>query len=264
MATVNVTSWAQFVQAIAVSGDTVVLPSGALWDMNEIAPEGVSGDIPINCAAINGRNTEIRNLHLYGKFIVPADLVFNDLKMANMVCEDTAFFDNDENERTITMNGSTFTGIFGVNTLYFNKSKMSLNRSVVNVDMTAGGTGSIFFCWDTFSSIYSRVTLNYPSSSGSLWIKAAIGGIKYTMFTANCIGCINFDSRVFSGCVIRGNYGQAYDMNDYGYHGAFVSVYDSAAFADDFTTENPYFKPVTQAQLYDATYLASIGFPIGV
>ena len=64
--------------------------------------------------------------------------------------------------------------------------------------------------------------------------------------------------------MILGNYGEAYDMNEYGYHGNFVSVYDSAAFSDEFTTENPYFKPVTYAQLYDASYLASLGFPIGV
>ena len=84
------------------------------------------------------------------------------------------------------------------------------------------------------------------------------------MFTAVCPGLRNFDSRCFSGCVILGNFGEAYDMNEYGYHGNFVSVYDSAAFSDDFETENAYFKPVTYAQLYDASYLASLGFPIGV
>ena len=263
MATVNVSNFSEFVAAVAVSGNTVNLPQNGEWNLNDSYPEGYTTDIPINCAIINGNGTEIKNLHFYGKFVVPSDLTINDLSMTNIICEDTTFFDNDGNERKITLNRSIFTGLFGVNAHYFNSSKMHMNRSVLNLNMTSA-SGTIFFCWDTFTAIYSRITLNFPSTAGSLWLNSVENGIKYSMFKAVCPGLQSFDSRYFSGCVILGNYGEAYDTNDYGQHGNFVSVYDSAAFSDEFTTENPYFKPVTYAQLYDAAYLASIGFPIGV
>ena len=38
MATVQVSDWSEFMTAIAVAGDTVVLPENAEWDMNEMHP----------------------------------------------------------------------------------------------------------------------------------------------------------------------------------------------------------------------------------
>lgn len=264
MASVNVSNFAEFVSAVAVSGDTVNLPSGATWNLNDSYPEGYTGNIPINCAAINGNGTDIKNMHIYGKFVVPAALEINDLSMTNIVCEDTTFFDNDGNTRKIALNRSIFTGLYGVNTESFNASQMSMNRSVVNLNMTQGGAYTLYLSKGAFSSIYSRVTLNYPSNAGSLSLVCAAGDIKYSMFTAVCPGCRSIDSSIFSGCVVLGNYGNATDSNSYGYHGNFVSVYDSAGFADGFVAGTSYFKPITYSQLYDAEYLASIGFPIGV
>lgn len=264
MASVNVSNFNEFVAAVAVSGDTVNLPSGATWNLNDSYPEGYTGDIPINCATINGNGTDIKNLHIYGKLIVPAALEINDLSMTNIVCEDTTFFDNDGNTRKITLNRSIFTGLYGVNTESFNASQMSMNRSVVNLNMTQGGSNTIYLAKGAFSSIYSRVTLNYPSNAGSLSLICAAGDIKYSMFTAVIPACTTIDSSFFSGCVVLGNYGSATDANTYGYHGNFVSVYNSASFADGFVAGTSYFKPVTYSQLYDAEYLASIGFPIGV
>lgn len=263
MATVNVSNWSEFVAAVAVAGDTVVLPEGAVWDMNSILPEGYHDHVTVNCAQIDGNGAAIKNLHLFGKFIVPDDLEINDLKMTNLVCEDTAFFDSSGNTRKITMNGSTFTGIFGVNTTYFNTSKMHMNRSVVNLDMTQGGSGALYLTGDTFTAIYSRITLNYPQNAAGLPFVSMLGGIQYCMLTADFIGCHWFDSSNFSGCVILGSFGDAVDTNEYGAHGSFVSVYDVDGFSDGFTSPNPYFIGVTRSQMHDAAYLASIGFPIG-
>ena len=64
MATVYVNSWSEFVSAIGVSGNTVVLPENAEWDMGEILPYGLSSNINIACKSINGRGTRIKNLNL--------------------------------------------------------------------------------------------------------------------------------------------------------------------------------------------------------
>lgn len=260
MSTVQVNNFTEFVSAVAVSGNTVVLPVKAVWDMNNEYPEGYTNDIQINCAAINGNGTEIRNMHLYGKFIVPADLEMNDLMMTNTVCEGTAFFDYDSSARTLSMNGCIMTGIYGLNTASFCRSMLTLNRSVLHLDMTAGGYGDILIA-DDYTSQYSRISAQYPQNAGGGFSFGSES--KFCMFTIQYLGCRYFNSRPLSGCVVQGNFGEAYDANEYGYHGAFVSVYDSAAMSDEFTTDNPYFKAVTHEQLYDAAYLQSIGFPIG-
>lgn len=262
MATVNVTSWNEFVQAIAVTGDTVVLPNETLWDMNEIYPEGVSGDIPINCARIIGNKTEIRNLHLLGKFVMPADCQFDDLYLKNIICEGNEFFGSSGNARTLTMNGCITTGLYGVNTQYFNFGTLVLNRSVLNLDMTAGGYSNIEISSNgNYYAQYSRISVQYPQNVGGGFDFG--NSAQFCMFNINFLGCRYIESSGLSGCVVLGNFGEASDHNYYGYHGAFVSVYDSAAMDPDFTTANPYFKGVTYSQLHDAEYLASIGFPIG-
>lgn len=260
MASVTVNSFSEFIAAVAVSGDTVNLPVKAVWDLNDIYPEGYTGNIPISCAVINGNETEIRNLHLYGKFVVPSDLEINDLFLTNAVCEDTAFFDYGSAARTLTTNGCIMTGIYGLNTTAFCKSMLALNRSVLNLDMTAGGYGDILIA-DDYTSQYSRISAQYPQNAGGGFSFGSEA--KFGKFTIQYLGCRYFDSRPLSGCVVQGNFGEASDHNYYGDHGAFVSVYDSAAMSDEFTTDNPYFKAVTHEQLYDAAYLQSIGFPIG-
>ena len=263
MATVNVTSWAQFVQAIAVSGDTVVLPSGELWDMNEIAPEGVSDNIPIRCAVINGNNTEIRNLHIFGKFVVYNNLEMNDVIFKNIVSENTAFIDQSSSQRTITMNRCIITGLTGLNTIGFIYGPVTASRCTFNVDLTPSTGSEIYLVRNLFAATYCRISAKFPQYTGRLQLYASVGGIKYCYVNIFAPATTQIYSYMFSGCVVTGNYGNAFDAQPGSYRPAFVSVYDVAAFSDEFVPGADYFKPVTQSQLYDASYLASIGFPIG-
>jgi hypothetical protein len=64
MAEVYVNSWQDFVTAIGVAGDTVILPEEAEWDMNEILPYGLQSNITFACNKIDGRGTRIKNLNL--------------------------------------------------------------------------------------------------------------------------------------------------------------------------------------------------------
>lgn len=262
MATVNVTSFDQFVSAVAVSGDTVVLPEGAIWNLNDIYPEGYVGDIPVNCATINGRGTEIRNLHHYGKFIVPNDLEINELHMKNTVCEDTAFWGREGaiNSRRIMMNQCIMTGIFGINTTNFCESFLTLNRCTINLDMTQGGYGDVSLSEAGTDADYCRISMQYPNNFGGTF---STGGLwRYCLVNVRYLGCRVFYSGQLSGCVVLGNFGTAYDGSSSS-SGSQVSIYDVAAFDSEFEPGSAYFKGVTYDQLYDAAYLASIGFPIG-
>lgn len=262
MATVNVTSFDQFVSAVAVSGDTVNLPEGALWDLNSLYPEGYTNDIPVNCAVINGNGTEIRNLHLFGKFVIPADLEMNDLYIKNTVCEGEAFFDSNGNTRNISASGCIFTGIYGTYARYFNTSGMSLSRTTLNIDMTTGRQDASLLA-GAFSARYCRLSMFYPNGTSEVGFVCDDGDIQYCLVNIHILGAQSIDTSMFSGCVVTGNYGAAYDSGSGG-HGSQVSVYDVAAFDPDFEPDAPqYFKGVTHEQLYDAAYLQSIGFPIG-
>lgn len=262
MATVNVTSFDQFVSAVAVSGDTVNLPEGALWDLNSLYPEGYTNDIPVNCSVINGNGTEIRNLHHYGKFIVPADLEINDLLMKNTVCEDTAFWSREGaiNSRTITMNRCIMTGIFGVSTTCFCESFLTLNRCTINLDMTQGGYGDVKLSEADTNADYCRISMQYPNNFGGTFNTRGLW--RYCLVNVQYLGCRVFYSGKLSGCVVLGNFGTAYDGSE-SFSGSQVSVYDVTAFDSEFEPGSVYFKGVTHEQLYDAAYLQSIGFPIG-
>ena len=265
MATVNVSNFDEFVSAVAVSGDTVNLPSGATWDLNDSYPEGYTGNIPINCAAINGNGTEIKNLHFYGKFVVPAALEINDLYMKNIIGESDVIFDyGSSSGREITMNGCIMSGLFGVDTQFFVKGILNANRSTINFDMTNFGHGYQVGISGALYAKYCRISAQFPTSTRSgLEFGGSTGMLKFCMLNINFLGCEYIKSSEYSGCVILGNYGAAYDLST-GSHGKFVSVFDVAAMADGFTPANAYFFGVTYDQLYDAAYLASIGFPIGV
>ena len=63
---VHVESWDEFLQAIQVSGNDVHCPNDAVWDMNEIAPDGIIGTIRFDCANVYGHNCTIKNLKYDG------------------------------------------------------------------------------------------------------------------------------------------------------------------------------------------------------
>lgn len=263
MATVNVSNFAEFVTAVAVSGDTVNLPQDAEWDLNDSCPEGYANNIQINCAVINGNGTKIRNLHMFSKMIVANNLEMNDLGFENVIAEGTAFIDQGSSQRTITMNRCIITGLTGLNTIRFIYGPVTASRCTFNVDMTASISSEIYFIQSLFAATYCRISLKFPQYTGRLRLNASTGGIKYCYVNIFAPATTEILSYNFSGCVVTGNYGDAVDGHT-SYRPAFVSVYDVAAFSEDFVPDADYFKPVTYEQLYDASYLASIGFPIGV
>lgn len=262
MATVNVTSWAEFLSAVAVAGDTVVLPEGATWDMNSICPEGYHNDIPVSCAEIDGNGTTIKNLHLYGKFVVNNALTIDSLYLKNIVSESDHLIDKGSSTRTVTMHGCILTGISGLQNRCVIEGPLTVTSSTISFDMTASGYGAMYFVFNTFRALYSRISIKYPLSSSTLELSAGYAGIKFCMVNIDAPGVTAIESYTFSGCVVTGNMTNASDTHGY-YTPGYVSVYDVAAFDEEFEPDTEYFKPVTQSQLCDAQYLASIGFPIG-
>ncbi len=61
MAEVTVSTWPEFVSAVAVAGDTVIVPPGTVWDFNDISPQGLASTVYL-FANVKGNGLVIRNL----------------------------------------------------------------------------------------------------------------------------------------------------------------------------------------------------------
>ena len=57
-----VDTWADFVTAVGKSDAYVECAEGAVWDMNDIASEGISAEVNINCKSVEGNGVTVKNL----------------------------------------------------------------------------------------------------------------------------------------------------------------------------------------------------------
>lgn len=265
MATVQVSTLAEFVAAVAVSGDTVVCPQNAEWDANDTYPDGYSGDFIIK-ANIEGNGTTIRNLHLYLCFYNPDT---NHVTIRNL--------------NIIDLIGSraTTAGAFGLFFGYFHlvgcKISAVLNSNYCRIiEWHGGGNGyaadKCSFAIDAsggFDTImygdvrFCRFELHLPNSN---WIPYYAAGAtcyesELAIFAPNASYIY---SEQFVGCIIHGEMPNLYDRTSSGQWPGDMTLYST----DGMPNFNPY-DPVhcvgvTDAQLRDPAYLRSIGFPIAI
>lgn len=267
MATVNVTSWAEFLEAAAVSGDTVVCPENAVWDLADLEPEGHSGTITIASDVI-GNGTTIKNL------------VLTDLG-------GSAF---DVSGGTSTQHRS----ISGLNIINATFEVASTNIVIGNFadfelctfSMLARGANK--FVGDT-CNVY-RCAANIETTSGTFTIggnnakfdyfNCKISGSSLTAFRNFPTSYTNRSAKVNNSYIILDtpsittlafNAGNSNVFRCTGANVTSLTGYTATSFSlavdTDFpnlTSASSGWKFVTEAQLRDAAYLQSIGFPIGV
>lgn len=247
---VHISNWNEFVSAVAVAGDTVILPEAERWDLNEIAPEGVQGNIPINCTKIIGNGTSIWNGRFYGTFQVD-DTEISDLHIINYYSDNITISGTGNYERCM-ISGLTAEGIA------MPLLGASWNRCSFNVEVQGSGEA-----WAVGGACtYCRIILHAARASGTN--VTARSAIK-----KNCEIILYMPAAPYlymaklQNCTIRGN------LTACGYIGKYDYDYDSAAtivntddLADGCDVANNLIG-VTDAQMKDASYLASIGFPIG-
>lgn len=275
MADVYVTSWQEFLQAILVSGDTVHCPENAIWDMNNIEPDGHVGAIRFDCDNVYGHNTTIKNLKYDGQIIFKNGFVeISDLHWENMLVN---------------------TGTYDKKVIFLREGTWSSESDLVLMTLCKI---SGFFTKDDASSIYCeqliskgikhyRCGFNVESASHGRFNLPTL--MEYCNFLAQLPDVRQIDANVtsegrinyrFSNIVIVG----ANITSDASFYGAVCSVfrgrkerltgfsnasggYPSLYCTDDMpavTEPGTGFIGVTESQLRDASYLQSIGFPIGV
>lgn len=265
MATVNVTNFDDFITAIGVSGDTVVLPIKAEWDLNTIHPEGISGNIQIRCAKIEGRDTEIKNIRFLGNdnaFVVNNAIEIENLHITNIIANASIFHVN-TTSFAWSFSECKMSCLLGMNALNFNNGFPTFRRCSIAIAIESGEDSGYDGCMNFTLAEYCRLTINAPSKTVNPFVN---------MLNANTVSFCEVNLMMpnvtsiypsnFSGCVLRGGCPLAYDTSQYGYSADFTSVFDVNMFPNDFTTRCPTFIGVTEEQMRSASYLSSIGFAI--
>ena len=159
MATVEVTSWSEFLTAAVVSGDTVVCPENAVWDLAELEPEGHTGQIQIR-ASVQGRGTQIKNL------VIQSGIGTNNASIDIRGASSSAISEvTDLHFINCDVVGGTNGGFCNTNNTYLEACTFSAMVHGTNYGFYYGGHRTLYRC---------AVNLEFATASG------------FTMFGDNC------------------------------------------------------------------------------
>lgn len=263
MATIQVNNWDEFVTAIKTEGAVVECPAGEIWNMNDIAPAGIS-QIKVKCARINGNGLIIRNLRSTAESVFALSLNINiyDLDFLSFYISGK-FTSIESSRKSHQWYGCRFSGISTGSRIVFDGGWESYANDHYKVSPNTGVSCSFnVICHNgtLFCGYYSATTtiedglikfvgkdLTYTSSGYSYNVKffncLVLGEFKSAL-------SVSSEASVFDCTVDKiAEYG--------GFQTSIVNKdkctnYPSSAIA------------VTSEQLMDAQYLSSQGFPIGV
>ena len=267
MAEVYVNSWSEFVEAIGVAGDTVILPEEAEWDMNTILPYGLQGDITFACKKIDGRGTRIKNLNLnnYKFQYSEQDIkVIHNLLMTDWIGTNQWFDLRYGSEWfRCAISGITSASCIIYNSNSYNYSAVEMVSCAINVESSASrfyivnsGGGGYKYC---------RLEVHAPNDDvGDLGNGAyfCCELVFYAPNATNRLYVYNFKN----GNLLRGNLKSIPEIaKTWAPWEGLTSVYDDDMFSDTVTSPFPQnFVACTEEELKDAAYLRSLGFPIVV
>lgn len=271
-------SWAEFVTAIGTQGAYVSLAEGTVWDMNNIAPSGV-GIILVKAKQVSGNGAEIKNLHFNGGgfefYVQDMNTSISNMKLTNLLAENgsSVFKCNDYFSRIYpSLTQLTITGKIVDSNLFEADYNESQQIYTYRCSINAEFSGNSAFAKTTLGS-YPHVKLffDHIKTSGSStyssdqqmqiqntlwegdWVcnSAGLVGGSSGVISSNNI----FDVNVPATATIFVNSNYASNVKQCIFNGSKIAA--GATLAAQITQ-------VTDEQLHSASYLNSIGFPIGV
>lgn len=266
MAEVYVNSWQDFVTAIGVAGDTVILPEEAEWDMNTILPYGLQSDITFACKKIDGRGTRIKNLNLNNYTFQYSE---QDIKIVhNLLMTDwigtNQWFDLRYGSEWFrcAISGITSASCIIYNSNSYNYSAVEMVSCAINVESSA----SRFYIAESGGNYkYCRIEAHAPNDDVGDLGNGDYFCCELIFYAPNATGYFSvykFDN----GNILRGNLKSIPEISkSWAPWGGLNSVYSADVFSDTVTNPFPQnFVACTEEELKDAAYLRSLGFPIVV
>lgn len=277
MADVYVNNWFEFISAVGVQGNKVILPENSDWDMADVLPYGISGFL-ILCDEIDGRGTAIKNLLLNRCIEIGYGVTIENLQMLDWMC------DNDSSDAESPTNAvffggplelktCVFSGIMANFIKWFYSGQLTMYNCSINIE-TAGRYFEISTEYDppVGHFDYCRIEIKGNNLNRTYPIQAKCNFSEIVIYAPNLDDTSEFyrgfHSYYFSGCVLRGNtqgITNDWSMSDYSSTLGFVSVYDTATFASTFLpADDDLTVGCNDEELKDPVYLRSKGFPIVV
>lgn len=260
MATVTVTNFSEFYAAAAVSGDTVVCPVAAVWDMNEIDPLNEIQLITIN-SNIVGNHTTIK--HYRGQVKMG-----NGCKMEYLHFE-SALYDGETSPRNSFLYCDNNSGYGEVKLCKISTAVHSgggvQRRFMINIMLTQCAVTTTFDGQALFASWpgterasrYNRIKIIAPNATndnGNWW---GLADSEIYFDAPNMVKVNNTNTR----CTINGDLQAAADTAGTSSNIDFSVI--NASGAPNMPSNARNIKPVTDEQMRSASALAAIGFVIG-
>lgn len=274
-----VDNWTDFVTAVGTTDAYVAFPeTSGIINMNDEALTGLLSAVTLNCADIKGNGWQIRNLYSIGNhnvFYNSKNLVVSNLDFINMYIDfqnnyGRYFWKQNTNNCQAKFNGCTFSGLAikqaipeyptYVSSIFYStnyNSKIQLNSCALTLQLQ----GAMEF-WDVSDSENSNVTSFTTIKLSGNSEKSIEGCYKNCKFTGTSKS---------TSLDIRYNSISNYNVFD-------VDFSDASSFSciapnntinlintdklPTGATVGTGFIGVTTAQLADASYLSSLGFPI--
>jgi len=271
-----VDTWPDFVTAIGTSGAYVKVADDTVWDMNSIAPEGITQSLQVN-ANVDGNGVKIVNLHIenLSAVIINANGYLENINFTDVFAKATNgnyyFIGRSRNVKSgevgryISITGKFYGyGTSGSNkriyAIFGNGSDTSFMSCSTNVELY----GTAQLCkddsnWDAYSPLLVNCNLKYvrlPISGVYAWqnhIAVKNSWVEGSEYTTVCISNSSENS-IFNVSA----FGNITDGNS-----RTCLLWNSDKIESGVSISSG-IKLCSEAQLQDAAYLASIGFPIGV
>lgn len=246
-----VDTWPDFVTAVGTSGAYVEIAEGVVFDMNAIAPEGAPA-VTIAAAHIDGKGTAIEAARVNTDFFNLAESAktIENLRITSFIA--TAPVISKTTNDTCTLKNVILAGIQnGGVTLHCTRGYLSFTSNEIaacgfTVKVDEGG-----FMYDPASMTF--IDCDFIMDGGNI-------GDGYAIFPT-CINCGIFGK---VGIVYLSDASQFVTVNAVA---DLVSINTAGrkilANSDLCASITGNATPVTDAQMHDAAYLASLGFPIG-
>jgi len=257
MAEVTVSTFAEFYEAAQVSGNTIICPEGAVWDMNEIDPLNEIQRISVKSDVV-GNGTTIKNFRGNG-ISISGNLTIDQLHMEN------CYF---ESNKPISTPNDYYS--------YITKSRIScqLSTSVetflanvipsqcaINVAFQKSGENDIRWSYTTNSPIgrYNRIKASCQNAT-------ILNDAKWCISDSEIIIDAPLATRIYrnnlTNCTIRGNL-QSLESSAASSAARDFNVITGVSESFPTYAEGGILVKVSDAQMRDAAYLQSIGFQIG-
>ena len=257
MADVTVSTFAEFYEAVQVSGNTIICPSGAVWDMNEIDPLNEIQSISVKSDVV-GNGTTIKNFR-GDEISISANRTIDQLHMENFYLGSNKSFSAPNNSASY-ITKSRISCQLGMNVEVF-LANVIPTQCAINVAFQKSGENDIRWSYTNSPHVgrYNRIKANCPNatilndakwdiSDSEIIIDAPLATRIYRLYLTNCTIRGDLQSLTSSAASSA-----ARDFN------VITGVSDS--FPD--YAESGVLVKVTDAQMRDAAYLQSIGFQIG-